>query len=68
MQQVFFVVNGDLEEVNEYLAQGGRVKQIVPVAEPMAAFGYAGGQNDFQAHEIVRGDVCCYIVVEADDA
>ena len=33
MERVFWVKNGELETVNEWLQQGGRVKMIKPVSE-----------------------------------
>lgn len=56
MEKVFFVENEDLEEVNEALAKGGKVKMISTVSESAAV----GGQSAYS----LSGDVLAYIVVE----
>lgn len=56
MEQIFFVRNDYLYEVNNYLQQGGKVKMIIPVAENVSE----GGDSSCTA----RGDLCAYVVVE----
>lgn len=46
MERIFLVKNGNLDEVNRWLQKGGRVKAITPIAEPIVAYGYAGGRSD----------------------
>ena len=59
MEQVFFVENGDLSEVNKWLQKGGRVKCIQAVGEPIH-----NGGDDYPSSR--RGNIYAYIVVEFD--
>ena len=59
MEQVFFVENGDLSEVNKWLQKGGRVKIIQALAETIHN-GAAEYSND------ITGNIYAYIVVEFD--
>ena len=49
MEKVFFVKNGNLHEVNEALARGGKVKMIQTVAESVG--------------DVSVGDVYAYVVI-----
>lgn len=66
MERVFFVKNGDLQEVNNLLQKGGRIKMIQPVAETVAAYGYhaTGGMCNVEEHGNYKGTVYAYVVVE----
>lgn len=66
MEQVFFVVNGDITEVNKVLASGGRVKSITATQQPLVAYGYAGGESSMYGEDAKAGNVFAYIVVELD--
>lgn len=74
MEKIFFVQNNDLTEVNRYLKNGGRVKAIHPVAESVAAYGYAARfadeSNNYylnpDEHGHYNGDVFAYVVLELD--
>ena len=59
MEQIFFVRNGDLSEVNKWLQKGGRVKFIQAIAE---SFHNGGDTTPYPRN----GDVYAYIVVEFD--
>lgn len=52
MQKVFFVKNGELDEVNAILAKGGTIVDIRPVAESVIDSRSKG-----------TGDVYAYVVV-----
>ena len=52
MQKVFFVKNGELDEVNTILAEGGTIVDIRPVAESVVDSRSKG-----------TGDVYAYVVV-----
>ena len=56
MEKVFFVENDNLDEVNDELSKGGKVKFICPVAESVSI----GGET---AHNIT-GDTYAYVVIE----
>ena len=63
MERIFFVRNGDLQEVNMLLQKGATVKSIHPIAQNVSSYGYGGGgypsgEGSFTA------DVCSYIVLE----
>ena len=66
MEQIFWVKNGELAEVNKWLQKGGRVKQIHVVPENFATYAYAGGDSSWHDHGKVQGDIFAYIVVEFD--
>ena len=59
MEQVFFVRNGDLSEVNRWLQKGGRVKFIQALAETVH-----NGSREYTSDN--KGDIYAYIVVEFD--
>lgn len=59
MEQVFFVKNGDLSEVNKWLQKGGRVKFIQAIGESIH-----NGANTYPYPG--TGEVYAYIVVEFD--
>ena len=65
MERIFFVKNGDLKEVNQWLQKGGRVKSIHAVSETVSAYGYAAGRDIFTDEKgRYVGDIYAYIVVE----
>ncbi len=66
MEQIFWVKNGNLREVNEWLQRGGRVKSIHVVPEPIVAYGYAGGARDYDTHGSYVADIYAYVIVEFD--
>ena len=59
MEQVFFVQNGNLSEVNKWLQKGGRVKFIQALAETVH-----NGTNGYPSDN--KGYIYAYIVVEFD--
>ena len=72
MQRIFWVKNGELDKVNEWLQKGGKVKMIQPVSETIAAYGYHASnsiasytQNE-ENHGYYVGDIYAYVVVEFD--
>ena len=72
MEQVFWVKNGELGEVNKWLQKGGRVKMIKPVTESISSYGYHSSNssvslndNDEQ-HGYYVGDIYAYVVIEFD--
>ena len=67
MQKVFFVVNGDLNAVNEALRKGGTVKSITPIAEEIGAYGYTSNGTYAEDKGFFRGDVFAYVVIEYKD-
>ena len=60
MEQIFFVRNDDLSEVNKWLQKGGRVKFIQALAETVH-----NGANTYPMSD-AKGDIYAYIVVEFD--
>ena len=66
MEKIFWVKNGELREVNNWLQKGGRVKMIKAVSETIAAYGYAGGETSSSNYDHYEGDIYAYIVVEFD--
>lgn len=60
MEQIFFVKNGDLSEVNKLLKKGGKVKMIQATSETVSA--YAGTETSIDG--LVYGTIYAYIVVE----
>ena len=60
MEQIFFVKNDDLKEVNKWLQKGGRVRLIQARGEPLDNGG------DICLCGDRRGDIYAYIVVEFD--
>lgn len=66
MERIFWVKNGELTEVNNWLQKGGRVKSIHAVGEPVSAYGYAGGETNHSEHGKYFGNIYAYVVVEFD--
>ena len=73
MEQIFWVKNGELGEVNKWLQKGGRVKMIKAVSETISSYGYSGVNGDgnmFYNHSPDNGryigDIYAYVVVEFD--
>ena len=67
MERVFWVKNGELETVNEWLQQGGRVKMIKPVSETISAYAYPASDVTSGAESgYYVGDIYAYIVIEFD--
>lgn len=64
MEKIFFVENGDLDEVNEYLKKGARVKYISSSAECVSAWGYGCGEVSNYDTGVSYGDIYAYIVLE----
>ena len=65
MERIFWVKNGELKEVNEWLQKGGRVKMITPVSETISAYGYANGKDYFAEDKgYYLGGIYAYVVVE----
>ena len=74
MERVFWVKNGDLEEVNHWLQKGGKIKMIQAVSETIAAYGYRGYDGDKESissrwsnsetHGNYVGDIYAYVVIE----
>ena len=58
MERIFFVRNGDLREVNNWLQKGGRVKFIQIISEQV----HNGADTCPLSGR--KGDICAYIVVE----
>ena len=67
MERIFWVKNGDLSEVNNWLQKGGRVKMIKAVSETISAYGYANGRDLIVSENgNYVGDIYAYVVVEFD--
>ena len=68
MERIFWVKNGELQEVNSWLQKGGRVKLIQATSETISSYGYhsAGGLLHDEKHGNYVGDIYAYIVVEFD--
>lgn len=65
MEQIFWVKNGELGEVNQWLQKGGRVKSIHAVSETISAYGYAAGRDIFAEDKgNFVGDIYAYVVIE----
>lgn len=66
MEKIFFVKNGELDKVNEYLKKGARVKHIHSSSECVSTWAYCGG--DTFGHDTGKsyGDIYAYIVLEFD--
>ena len=65
MERIFWVKNGELSNVNEWLSKyGGRVKTITPVCENIAAYSHAGGESSDYDKGYYVGDIYAYVVVE----
>lgn len=60
MEKIFFVVNNNLDEVNNELSKGGRLKLICPIAESVSI----AGKGDAYTTDEVVGDVFAYVVIE----
>ena len=68
MERIFWVKNGELSEVNNWLQKGGRVKAIHPLCETITSYAHcgSGGSYDSADHGYYVGDIYAYIVVEFD--
>ena len=66
MERIFFIKNGDLEEINELLAKGAKVKMIKPVCETITSYGCAGGETSAYNHDWYVGKIYAYVVLEFD--
>ncbi len=66
MERIFWVKNGELREVNDWLQKGGRVKSIHALSETISAYGYAGGESFGEDKGNYVGDIYAYVVVEFD--
>lgn len=72
MEQIFWIKNGELHEVNKWLQKGGRVKMIQAVSEAISSYGYHSSNssvscNDNDAnHGNYVGDIYAYVVIEFD--
>lgn len=65
MERVFFVRNGDLQEINSFLQKGGRIKMIQPVAEIVSAYAYPATESySPEKNGSYTGAVYAYVVVE----
>ena len=63
MEKIFFVVNDNLDEVNDALANGGKVKMIQIVSEAVSSYAYAGSDTWQSTEGCNVGDIIAYIVV-----
>lgn len=66
MEKIFFVENGDLDEVNAYLEKGARVKSINSSSECVSTWAYCGGDTARYDTGESYGDIYAYIVLELD--
>ena len=66
MQKIFWVKNGELDEVNKELMHGGKVKSITAVSETISSYGYAGGDTNDSGQGWNEGDIYAYVVIEYD--
>jgi len=67
MERIFWVKNGELEEVNRWLQKGGRVKSIHPLCETITSYANNGhGTYTSSEHGYYVGDIYAYVVVEFD--
>lgn len=66
MERIFWVKNGDLDEVNKWLQKGGRVKSVHAISEQVSSYGFAGGESYSSDYGRYTGDIYAYIVVEFD--
>jgi len=67
MERIFWVKNGELSNINDWLQKGGRVKMIKPVSETIAAYGYTASESycsDSAGYYV--GDIYAYVVIEFD--
>ena len=64
MERVFFVKNGELKEVNEWLQKGGRIKMIQAVSETISSYGCGGGETSLTDYGNYVGDIYAYVVIE----
>ena len=65
MEQIFWVKNGGLGEVNHWLQKGGKVKSIVAVPETISAYGYAAGRDMYTEEKgNFVGNIYAYVVIE----
>lgn len=68
MERIFWVRNGELEEVNRWLQKGGRVKSIHPLCERITSYAHSGsgGYYNEPEHGYYTGNVYAYVIVEFD--
>lgn len=66
MEKIFFVRNGKLDKVNEYLEKGARVKSINSSAGCVSTWAYCGGDTHIHDTGESYGDIYAYIVLEFD--
>ena len=66
MERLFWVKNGEIARINEWLQKGGRIKAIYPVSENIVAYGYAGGETSLSDHSYYVSDIYAYVVIEFD--
>ena len=65
MEKIFWVRNGELNEVNNWLQKGGRVKMIKAVSEATSVYSYHHSDDDCaEASGNYAGDIYAYVVVE----
>lgn len=61
MEKIFFVKNGDLTTINNFLQKDWKVKIIQAIGEPL----HNGGETTVLSSERI-GDIYAYIVLEHD--
>lgn len=72
MEKIYLVKNGDLKEINKLLENGGKVKMIQPVSEPIAAYGYPASNSRISCNDNKEmrgnyvGNFYAYVVIESD--
>ena len=65
MEEIFWVKNGDLAEVNKWLQKGGIVKSIHAVSETISSYGYAAGRDIYAEDKgSFVGNIYAYVVIE----
>lgn len=68
MEQIFLIKNGDLNEVNNALKEGGKVKNIVACAESTSTWAVkhdgVSGLSSTGEHGELIGSVYAYVVIE----
>jgi len=63
MEQIFFIKNGDLDVINDFLKKGWHVKSVHAVSESISAYGYSSNLVSEEKGSYV-GDIFAYIVLE----
>lgn len=68
MEQLFLIKNGDLNEVNYVLKQGGKIKTIVACAESTSTWAVkhdgVSGLSSTGEHGELIGNIYAYVVIE----